>query len=149
MLSDSLQSCTNLQHKFLHMGSTVGNCPTRWSLLLAPTGALVVMMVYYISIRPLFQIFTQSIDAIDVYKCHSKGRYKKNIFFVFGKTPRGEVSQNPKFPYQKKIRFFWIFFSSKGGGSYLLQKGVIIKRWGFWDIFAKRGGFTQFIGILS
>ena len=38
--------------------------------LLAPTGALVVMMVYYIYIylyiRPLFQIFTQSLDAIDV-----------------------------------------------------------------------------------
>ena len=34
--------------------------------LLAPTGALVLMMVYYIYIRPLFQIFTQSLDAIDV-----------------------------------------------------------------------------------
>ena len=37
--------------------------------LLAPTGALVVMMVYYIYIsaqRQLFQIFTQSMDAIDV-----------------------------------------------------------------------------------
>ena len=36
-------------------------------LLLAPTGALVLMMVYYISAAlQLFQIFTQSIDAIDV-----------------------------------------------------------------------------------
>ena len=36
--------------------------------LLAPTGALVLMMVYYISARrrQLFQIFTQSLDAIDV-----------------------------------------------------------------------------------
>ena len=36
--------------------------------LLAPTGALIVMMVYHIYIRSrqLFQIFTQSIDAIDV-----------------------------------------------------------------------------------
>ena len=35
--------------------------------LLAPTGALVVMMVYYISgSGNFFQIFTQSIDAIDV-----------------------------------------------------------------------------------
>ena len=33
--------------------------------LLAPTGALVLMMVYYISAQ-LFQIFTQSFDAIDV-----------------------------------------------------------------------------------
>ena len=40
------------------------------TILLAPTGALVVMMVNYtyvhISINPLFQIFTQSLDAIDV-----------------------------------------------------------------------------------
>ena len=34
--------------------------------LLAPTGALVLMMVYYISAAQLFQIFTQSLDAIDV-----------------------------------------------------------------------------------
>ena len=34
--------------------------------LLAPTGALVLMMVYYISATQLFQIFTQSLDAIDV-----------------------------------------------------------------------------------
>ena len=35
--------------------------------LLAPTGALIVIMVYYISAqRQLFQIFTRSIDAIDV-----------------------------------------------------------------------------------
>ena len=36
--------------------------------LLAPTGALILMMVYYISIHPghFFQIFTQSIIAIDV-----------------------------------------------------------------------------------
>ena len=34
--------------------------------LLAPTGALVLMMVYYLYIRPLFQIFTQSLDAIDI-----------------------------------------------------------------------------------
>ena len=37
------------------------------SALLAPTGALILMMVYYISAqRQLFQIFTQSIDSIDV-----------------------------------------------------------------------------------
>ena len=38
-----------------------------YTILLAPTGALVLMMVYYISARrQLFQIFTQSLDAIDV-----------------------------------------------------------------------------------
>ena len=40
------------------------------SVLLAPPGALIVMMCYciyiYIYIQPLFQIFTQSSDAIDV-----------------------------------------------------------------------------------
>ena len=34
------------------------------SMLLAPTGALIVTMCYYIYIRPLFQISSQSIDAI-------------------------------------------------------------------------------------
>ena len=34
--------------------------------LLAPTGALIVIVVYYISMRQLFQICTQSSDAIDV-----------------------------------------------------------------------------------
>ena len=37
-------------------------------LLLAPIGALIVMMCYYISATAAatFQIFTQSIDAVDV-----------------------------------------------------------------------------------
>ena len=38
---------------------------------LAPTGALIVMKVYYIypqQQRPLFQIFTQSINVIDVIR---------------------------------------------------------------------------------
>ena len=53
--------------------------------------------------------------------------------FFFGKTPKGGrgVSPNPKFPYQKKMRFVWIF-SKGGGGSFLLQKGVIIKNGDFW-----------------
>ena len=34
--------------------------------LLAPTGAFIVMMCYHISINLLGQIFTQSINAIDV-----------------------------------------------------------------------------------
>ena len=36
------------------------------SSFLAPTGAFIVTMCYYVSIRPLSQIFTRSIDAIDV-----------------------------------------------------------------------------------
>ena len=50
-------------------------------ILLAPTAALVVMMVYYIYIYPrqLFQIFTQSIDTIDVTRVTLSclGKYSK------------------------------------------------------------------------
>ena len=50
--------------------------------LLAPTGALVLMMVYYISAaRQLFQIFTQSLDAIDVTSVTLK-RLNSIFFFV-------------------------------------------------------------------
>ena len=46
----------------------------------------------------------------------NKGRHKKNCFFSSENFERGEggVSPNPKFPYQKKLKFVWIF--SKGGG---------------------------------
>ena len=39
------------------------------------------------------------------------GRHKKKTCFFFRKTPKGGggVSPNPKFPYQKKNRFFWNF----------------------------------------
>ena len=57
-----------------------------------------------------------------------RGGIKKKTGFFSEKLRKGGrgVSPNPKFPYQKKLRFFWIFFS-KGGGSHLFQKGVIIK----------------------
>ena len=58
------------------------------------------------------------------------------------------ISPNPKFPYQKKLRFFGFFLAKGGereGGSHLFQKGVIIKKWGFWAIFAKKGGHIDFI----
>ena len=73
------------------------------------------------------------------------GIKKKNWFFSenLRKGGRG-VSPNPKFPYQKKLRFFWNFFY-KGGGSHLFQKGVIIKNWEFWAIFAKKGGHIDSI----
>ena len=56
----------------------------------------------------------------------------------------GGVSPNPRFPYQKKLSFFFIFFK-RGVWSNLFQKGVIIKKWGFWAIFAKKGGHIDFI----
>ena len=40
---------------------------------------------------------------------------KKTVFFFFGKPLKGGgVSLNPKFPYQKKLNFFWIFFFKEG-----------------------------------
>ena len=72
-----------------------------------------------------------------------RGGIKKNCFFSSEKLRKGGggVSPNPKFPYQKKLRFFW----KRGGGSHLFQKGVISKNWGFWAIFAKKGGHIDFI----
>ena len=47
--------------------SSLNTCIETCVKLLAPIGALVLMMVYYISAATqLFQIFTQSHDAIDV-----------------------------------------------------------------------------------
>ena len=65
----------------------------------------------------------------------------QKIVVFFGKTLKGGggVSTKSKISLSEKLRFFWIFFK-RGGRSYLFQKGVIIKRWGFLDIFAKRGG---------
>ena len=37
------------------------------------------------------------------------------------------------------MRFFWIFFLQKGG-SYLFQKGVIIKKLGIFGYFCQKGG---------
>ena len=85
-----------------------------------------------------------------IYILYDKGRHKRKLFFFFGKLRKGGgISPNPKFPYQKKLRYFWNFFFQKGGGSHLFQKGVIRKTGNFLDILAKRGGLTQSIGILS
>ena len=58
-----------------------------------------------------------------------------------------DPSHNPKFPYQKKMRFVWIFFSK--GGVLPIPKGCYHKKLGILDIFAKRGCLIQSIGILS
>ena len=73
---------------------------------------------------------------------HHKGRHKKKLFFFSEKLRKGGrgVSPNPKFPYQKKMRFFWNFFL-KGGGSHLFQKGVIIKN-GDIGIFSPKRGLS-------
>ena len=50
----------------------------------------------------------------------------------------GGVSENPKFPYQKKLRFFW----HKGGG--LTQsKMVLSEKMRFFGIFCQKGGILS------
>ena len=75
---------------------------------------------------------------------------KKNVFFSSEKLRKGGggVSPNPKFSYQKKLRFFWNFFFERGGVP-PIPKGCYHKKWGYWDIFAKKGALTQSIGMLS
>ena len=71
-----------------------------------------------------------------------RGGIKKIKLFFFSLSERGgRVSPNPKFPYQKKLRFFWIFFY-KGGGSHLFQKGVIIKKTGDFGLFLPKRGVS-------
>ena len=50
-----------------------------------------------------------------------------------------DPSHNPKFPYQKKMRFVWIFFLKRV--SHIFQKGVIIKN-GDIGIFSPKRGFS-------
>ena len=86
----------------------------RVSLPLPPTGALVVMMVYYIYIyiypqHQLFQIFTQSIDAIDVTSVTLRGgiNKKKTVFFLLSvKRGRGGLGQSKKKVIRKYSDFF-------------------------------------------
>ena len=52
----------------------------------------------------------------------------------------GGVSENPKFPYQKKLRFFW---QKGGGGPHPIQKGFIRKNEILWHILLKWGDFIR------
>ena len=54
-----------------------------------------------------------------ILKAEVRGGIKK-VFFFLGKTSKGGRGglQNPKFPYQKKMRFFWNFFYKGGGLTY-------------------------------
>merc|ERR1719397_1648527 len=72
------------------------------------------------------------------------GIKKKNWFFSekLRKGGRG-VSPNPKFPYQKKLRFFGIFFY-KGGGVSPIPKGCYHKKLGILGFFCQKGGSYRF-----
>ena len=73
--------------------------------LLAPTGALVMMMVYYISIqRPLFQIFTQSPDAMDVTSV-TLSRLNNLQMLKCSNTPMFKCSNNRIFKWSNDQMF--------------------------------------------
>ena len=50
----------------------------------------------------------------------------------------GGVSENPKFPYQKKLRFFW----HKEGGLTQSKRGLSEKM-RFFGIFCQKGGILS------
>merc|ERR1712016_497177 len=95
-------------------------CPSHQSnLLLAPTGALM------------------------------GGIKKKNCFF-FRKTPKGGgrgLAESEIFLSEKTEIFLEFFFER--GGVPPIPKGCYHKKWGYWDILAKKGALTQSIGMLS
>ena len=70
-----------------------------------------------------------------------RGGIKKNCFF-------SEKLRIQNFLIRKNWDFFGICFQKGGGGVSPIPKGCYHKNWGFLDIFTKRGGFTQYIGIL-
>ena len=71
-----------------------------------------------------------------------EGVKKKNCFFSEKlRKGGGGVSPNPKFPYQKILRFVWIFFS-KGGGVPPIPKGCYHKRMEILEYFRQKGKFS-------
>ena len=78
-----------------------------------------------------------------------RGGIKKKMVF-FRKTPKGGEGglAESKISLSEKTEIFLEFFLQRGG-SHLFQKGVIIKNWGFWAIFAKKGGHFRQISNVS
>ena len=78
-----------------------------------------------------------------------KGRHQKKNCFFFGKTPKGGVGDlaESKISLSEKNEIFLeIVFNREVSP---IPKGCYHKNLEFLDIFAKKGGFTQYIGILS
>ena len=78
--------------------------------------ALIVTLGYYTYVQP-FQIFTQSIDAIDVTSVTLRGGITKNSFF-FRKTPKGggRGLAESEISFSEKTDIFLEFFLKEGGG---------------------------------
>ena len=78
-----------------------------------------------------------------------KGRHKKKTVFFQKNSERGGGGSRRirNFLIRKNWDFFGIFFER--GGVPPIPKGCYHKKWGYWDIFAKKGALTQSIGMLS
>ena len=74
---------------------------------------------------------------------------KKKLFF-FRKTPKGggRGLAKSETSLSEKTEIFLEFFFERGGVP-PIPKGCYHKKWGYWDIFAKKGALTQSIGMLS
>ena len=80
-----------------------------------------------------------------------RGGIKKKILFFFRKTPKGggRGLAESEISLSEKTEICLEFFFERGGGVPPIPKGCYHKKWGYWDIFAKKGVLTQSIGILS
>ena len=79
-----------------------------------------------------------------------RGGIKKNKLFLFQKKSErgaGGLAQS-KISLSEKNEIFLDFFSKGGVVSPIPKVCYHKKKWGFLDIFSKRGGLTQSKGIL-
>ena len=78
------------------------------------------------------------------------GGIKKTVFFLSEKLRKwgGRGLAESEISLSEKTEIFLEFFL-KGGGVPPIPKGCYHKKWGYWDIFAKKGALTQSIGMLS
>ena len=78
-----------------------------------------------------------------------RGGIKKKILVFFRKTPKGggRGLAESEISLSEETEIFLEFL--KDGGVLPIPKGCYHKKWGYWDIFAKKGVLTQSIGILT
>ena len=77
------------------------------------------------------------------------GIKKKTVFFFQKNSERGGKGlAKSEISLSEKTEIFLEFFFERGGVP-PIPKGCYHKKWGYWDIFAKKGALTQSIGMLS
>ena len=102
-------------------------------------------------VKKIYQSFLFYIFNWDTWTSSLRGGIKKNNCFFFGKTPkggRGGLAES-EISLSEKTEIFFEFFFKKGWEASPIPKGCYHKNQEFLDIYAKKGGLTQSIGILS